>query len=31
MLVRLGLKTSKLGGYSLGSPKALTGTIAKLI
>jgi allantoin racemase len=31
MLVSLGLKTSKLGGYSLGSPKTLTGPIAKLV
>lgn len=29
-LVSLGLKTSKLGGYSLGSPKPLTGPIADL-
>jgi allantoin racemase len=30
-LVSLGLKTSKLGGYSLGPPKPLTGPIAGLM
>lgn len=31
MLVRLCLKTSKLGGYELGAPKKLVGPIASLI
>ena len=30
MLVRLGLKTSKRGGYALGTPKTLAGPIAGL-
>jgi allantoin racemase len=30
MLVRLGLKTSKRGGYETGAPKTLTGPIAEI-
>jgi allantoin racemase len=31
MLVSLGLKTSKLGGYETGTPKTITGPLATLI
>ena len=30
MLVRLGLKTSKRGGFELGAPKKLVGPIASI-
>jgi Asp/Glu/hydantoin racemase len=30
MLVQLGLRTSKRGGYELGAPKTLTGAIKGL-
>ena len=30
MLVRLGLKTSKRGGYALGAPKKLVGPMRNL-